>query len=169
MIIYVCAKEKNQHDVDFLMDYDRVDVVIEPEFSISDFLKKANSYVSLEYLILDIMATHDDEDSLIKGLVDLSNYVGTKPIVYITDKKLSKGVRQIIANMINRGIYVFYKHDIQQGMTKMVEREMNSHVSKQEDLTITPEQSKEQPKKKKGIPEEDLKLIESIYQQLMES
>ena len=65
MILYICGNKKNAHDMDFLNDFDKVDCKIASEFSVRRFLDEANTYVNLEYLILDIMVVHDTQEELI--------------------------------------------------------------------------------------------------------
>ncbi|WP_195267558.1 hypothetical protein [Eubacterium sp. 1001713B170207_170306_E7] len=125
MILYICGNKKNAHDMDFLSDFDKVDCKIASEFSVRGFLDEANTYVNLEYLILDIMVVHDTQEELINSLINLHTFCGTIPVVYLPSSN-DKDLSGTLAEIKERGIDVFNKRDYKEQLTKII----NTHYMK---------------------------------------
>ncbi|MFR3145349.1 MAG: hypothetical protein ACLTOT_14125 [Eubacterium callanderi] len=125
MILYICGNKKNAHDMDFLNDFDKVDCKTASEFSVRRFLDEANTYVNLEYLILDIMVVHDTQEELINSLINLHSFCGTTPVVYLPSAN-DKDLSGTLAEIKKHGIDVFNKKDYKGKLTKII----NSHYMK---------------------------------------
>ena len=163
MILYICGNKKNAHDMDFLSDFDKVDCKIASEFSVRRFLDEANTYVNLEYLILDIMVVHDTQDELITSLINLHTFCGTRPIVYLpssNDKDLSGTLTEIKKH----GIDVFNKKDYKEKLTKII----NSHFIKaakpiHDSMDQEPVSTASEEKNKEGfLKKEDQQIIDKL-------
>lgn len=122
MNLYICSKDDRKHDLDFLQDYDMLKIIVNPEdFSLKNFAdEEANQYVDLKYLIIDIMAIHDDQDELISSLTVLNAYLGIIPVIYATEN--NRVLKKVYQSIESRGIKVFNEHTIKDGLTEIFSR-----------------------------------------------